>query len=56
MKIEVVVFREPGTHNPDWRVFVDGRLTSPSFRLKGAAQAYADMIASGYRKPEYHHE
>ncbi len=52
-KIEVVCFREPGTQNPDWRVIVNGRMTTPSFQSKGAGLAYASIIQSGYRKPEF---
>ena len=53
MKIEVICFREPSTQNEDWRVAIDGRVTSPNFQSKGAALAYASIIHSGYRKPEF---
>jgi len=53
MNIEVVCLREPGTQNEDWRVVVDGHITSPNFQSKGAALAYASIIHSGHRKPEF---
>jgi ribA/ribD-fused uncharacterized protein len=42
-------------HDDPHRVAVGGRLTSPSFLSKGAAQAYADAINAGSRKPEFSH-
>lgn len=51
---EVVVLRaaEDGMIE-EWRVFVNGEITTPTFNSKGAAEAYADGIRSGYRKPEF---
>lgn len=53
MTLQVICLRIPGTQDPDWRVAVDNRVTSPSFNSKGAAMAYAAIIQSGRRKPEF---
>ena len=37
----------------EWRVYWNGRLTSPTFNSKGAALAYATILQSGARNPEY---
>jgi len=50
--IDVVVLRQPGTQDEDWRVTFGGRITSPNFNSRGAAQAYADGLRAG-RKPEF---
>jgi hypothetical protein len=42
-------------HDDPHRVAVGGRLTSPSFLSKGAAQAYADAVNAGTRRPEFAH-
>lgn len=39
-----------------FRVFVDGKITTPQFQSAGAAKAYANLIESGYRKPEFRNE
>lgn len=53
LKTEVVVFRQEGGEGEDWRLFVDGDLTAPSFNSKGAATAYGDLIRAGLRRPEW---
>ncbi len=56
MKIDVAVFRAAGmpvNENEDWRVFVDGQITTPSFNSRGAAMAYKALIEAGVRPPEF---
>lgn len=36
-----------------WMVWVNGNPTTPTFNSKGAAQAYADQLQGGKRKPEF---
>ena len=52
MKTEVVALRDDDG-DECFRVFVDGKITTPQFASRGAAQAYAAGIESGYRKPEF---
>lgn len=52
MKIDVAVLRGGGGQE-EWKVFVDGQVTTPSFNSKGSAQAYGDLIESGNRQPEF---
>lgn len=48
------VFLDPSEKQlVNWRVFYNGKITSPSFNSKGAAEAYLDIIRKGIRKPEY---
>lgn len=51
MKTEVTVDIREGE---GWMVWVDNQPTSPTFNSKGAAEAYADGIKQGHRKPEFH--
>lgn len=37
----------------EWRVFVNGDITTPTFNSRGAADAYGALIRSGYRRPEF---
>lgn len=54
VKTETIALREPGTTaGTEWRVVVDGQITTPSFASKGAAEAYAGLLRSGYRRPEF---
>jgi hypothetical protein len=39
--------------NEEWGVMVDGRLCSPRWPERGPAQAYADMVQTGNRRPEF---
>lgn len=43
-------------HDDPHRVFIGNRLTRPSFLSRGAAQAYANGINNGSRKPEFYNE
>ena len=39
--------------NDGWRVVFDGRLTSPCFNSRAAAEAYLNMLVHGTREPEW---
>lgn len=53
LKTEACVFRGADGRSEEWRLFVDGNLTAPSFNSKGAAEAYGDLIRAGLRRPEW---
>lgn len=51
------VFRDPAVKTEEsWRVLFNGRITSPTFANKGAADGYMDLLKAGSRKPEYEGE
>lgn len=53
LKTETCVFRGEDGRTEEWRLFVDGSLTAPTFNSKGAADAYGDLIRAGLRRPEW---
>lgn len=47
-------FRDPAAKGEEsWRALFNGRITTPAFQSKGAADAYLSMLKQGTRKPEY---
>lgn len=56
IETEVVALRGDDSQEV-FRVFVISngvrRITTPQFEMKGPAEAYADLIRNGIRKPEY---
>ena len=36
-----------------WHVMWQGRVCSPVWMERGPAEAYLDLLRSGYRQPEY---
>jgi len=53
LKTEACLFRQASGRGEEWRLFVDGCVTAPSFNSKGAADAYGDLIRAGLRRPEW---
>lgn len=53
------VFRDPSVKNQDqtkldvFRVLWKGKICSPEFNSRGAADAYLEMLRRGQRQPEY---
>jgi hypothetical protein len=41
------------TTDPDWRVAVDGVLTTATFASEAAAKAYLEDLESGRRRPQF---
>lgn len=52
VKSETFVLRD-GAAGEEWKVLFRGRVCSPSFNSRGAAEAYLSLLKSGKRKPEH---